>query len=59
MHHQKTKKLITDLGLKGSVLCEVLGVSQAQFSNKMNEYNYNKFNETDYNRILEFVKSKI
>ena len=56
-HHEATKKIITDLGLKGSVVKKVMDISQSLYGNKFNRYSGNSFSEKNYSDLINWLKN--
>jgi|AntDeeMinimDraft_5_1070356.scaffolds.fasta_scaffold09284_5 hypothetical protein len=54
-YHEATKKIINDLGLKGSVVKKVMDISQSLYGNKFNRYSGNSFSEKNYSDLINWL----
>lgn len=55
----KTKNLISELGITTKKIAEVLNISVSGVHSKMREHNGNRFTENDYRLIVNFLVSSI
>lgn len=56
-YHEATKKIINDLGLKGSVVKKVMDISQSLYGNKFNRYSGNSFSKKNHSDLKNWLEN--